>query len=155
EGFVVSETNGRWGQAIEVPGLGTLNTRGLAEVVSVSCGTAGNCAAGGFYFAPTLQPVVVSEHDGSWRNAIQGPPPLPGGGQPCSVSCGSAGNRGAAGSHYAALCRSEGFVVSEQNGRWGAAIAVPGLGTLNAGGLAQLFSVSCASAGNCAAGGFY
>jgi hypothetical protein len=49
QGFVVSERHGRWGRAIEVPGLGALNKGGLAEVVSVSCGAAGSCAAGGIY----------------------------------------------------------------------------------------------------------
>ncbi|SRR6266487_1263020 len=49
QGFVVSEKNGVWGQAIEVPGLGALNTARNATVVSVSCASAGNCAAGGSY----------------------------------------------------------------------------------------------------------
>ena len=40
-------------------------------------------------------------------------------------------------------------------GTWGKAIEVPGLGTLNARGDAAIFSASCASAGNCATGGFY
>src|SRR5258708_12712958 len=38
---------------------------------------------------------------------------------------------------------------------WGRAIEIPGLGRLNAGGEAQVSVASCASAGNCAAGGFY
>ena len=48
QGFVASETNGVWGQAIEVPGLGALN-KGDAEAFSVSCAPAGGCAAGGYY----------------------------------------------------------------------------------------------------------
>src|SRR6266487_4207865 len=44
QGFVVSQRRGRWGTAIEVPGLGN------AEVLSVSCASAGNCAAGGDYW---------------------------------------------------------------------------------------------------------
>src|SRR5216683_2323264 len=45
---------GSWGRAIEVPGLGALDKGGYpgaggAGVVSVSCGSAGNCAAGGSY----------------------------------------------------------------------------------------------------------
>ena len=47
--FVVSETNGSWGDAIEVPGMATLNTGGVAEVNSISCAAAGECAAGGVY----------------------------------------------------------------------------------------------------------
>jgi len=44
----VARPAGSWGRAIEVPGLGALN-KGDAEVNSVSCASAGNCAAGGDY----------------------------------------------------------------------------------------------------------
>ena len=47
--FVASERNGRWGKAIQVPGSGALNAGGGAGVNSVSCPSAGNCAAGGLY----------------------------------------------------------------------------------------------------------
>ena len=40
---------GSWGRAIEVPGLAALNKGGDAEVTSVSCASAGSCAAGGDY----------------------------------------------------------------------------------------------------------
>src|SRR5262249_56929411 len=40
---------GTWGTAIKVPGLKALNQGGLAELNSVSCGSAGSCAAGGTY----------------------------------------------------------------------------------------------------------
>jgi len=46
--FVVSQTNGTWGNTIQVPGSGTLNA-GDAKVTSVSCRPAGRCAAGGTY----------------------------------------------------------------------------------------------------------
>ncbi len=91
-----------------MPGLGALNKGGDAEVVSVSCASAGNCAAGGYY-------------SGS-RNGYQ---------------------------------PAQGFVAVERNGVWGRAIEVPGLGALNKGGDAKVSSVSCGSAGNCAAGGYY
>jgi hypothetical protein len=37
---------------------------------------------------------------------------------------------------------------------WGRVIEVPGLGALNTGGNAEVFSVLCALAGSCVAGGF-
>jgi hypothetical protein len=40
---------GTWGTAQEVPGTAALNSGGSAVVISVSCASAGNCAAGGFY----------------------------------------------------------------------------------------------------------
>jgi len=48
--FVVTETNGTWGTAIEVPGSAALNTGDDARVSSVSCAAAGKCSAVGSYF---------------------------------------------------------------------------------------------------------
>jgi hypothetical protein len=48
-----------------------------------------------------------------------------------------------------------GEAVREIGGHWLKAIEVPGTAALNAGGNAQVTWVSCASAGNCAAGGSY
>src|SRR5258708_27444714 len=70
-----------------------------------------------------------------------------------SVSCGSAGNCAAGGFYLEGSFAFQAFVASERNGTWGTARQVPGSGTLNAGGFAQVTSVSCASAGNCAGGG--
>jgi hypothetical protein len=72
-----------------------------------------------------------------------------------AVSCRLAGNCAAGGFYSDRSGHGQVFVVSERNGSWGKAIEVPGSGTLNKGGGAFIGSVSCASAGNCAAGGFY
>jgi len=101
---VVSQVNGTWHTAIEVPGTAALNISRLARVVSVSCASAGNCSAGGYY----------------------------------TNSSGS-----------------QAFVVSQINGTWRTAIEMPGTAALNSGGNAAIASVSCASAGNCSAGGHY
>jgi hypothetical protein len=149
QAFVVSEKDGTWGKAIEVPGLAALNTNGEANLNSLSCGSAGNCAAGGNYSGNGTGAFVVSEKNGTWGRAIA----LSGATEPNSVnsvSCASAGN-----------CTADGngdkqpFVVSEKNGTWGQAIEVPGLAALAAGSPDGAGSVSCASAGNCAAAGIY
>jgi hypothetical protein len=165
QGFVAVERNGRWGKAARVPGLQALNTGQNAKVLSVSCAATGYCAAGGFYSngrgGGLAQLFVVTERNGRWGKAIE----IPGLGalnkggdaEDVSVSCGSAGNCAAGGSYEDGLQNYQGFVATEQNGRWGKAIEVPGLGALNAGdaAIADVTSVSCASAGNCAAGGNY
>jgi hypothetical protein len=46
-------------------------------------------------------------------------------------------------------------VLSTRQGRCDKAIEVPGTAALNAGGNAEVSWVSCASAGNCAAGGSF
>ena len=161
QAFVVTERNGRWRRAVEVPGSGALNAGGNAGVNSVSCPSAGNCAAGGFYRdgSGLGQAFVASERNGRWGRAVEVPglgALNPGGfARVLSVSCDSAGNCAAGGFYSESEVNVQAFVASEHNGRWGKAIQVPGSGALNVGGDAELFSVSCASAGNCAAGGLY
>jgi hypothetical protein len=72
-----------------------------------------------------------------------------------SVSCASAGNCSAGGWYQVGSGHSQALVVSQVNGTWRTAMQVPGTATLNQGGAAWLVSVSCASAGNCSAGGGY
>jgi hypothetical protein len=165
QGFVASELNGTWSKAIEVPGLAALSA-GFAEVSSVSCGPAGDCAAGGYYYNHLgQQGFVVSEQDGTWGQAIEppglaalnagGPHGLTASAGVTSVSCDPAGDCAAGGYYQDPRDHQQGFVVSEQVGTWGKAIPVPGLALLNTGGIAEVTSVSCGSAGNCAAGGSY
>jgi hypothetical protein len=163
QAFVVGETDGTWGTAIEVPGTAALNLGGTAEVRSVSCASAGNCSAGGGYRTSGggYEAFVVSENNGTWGTAIEAPGSgiLNTGGDAVvsSVSCGAAGNCAAGGFYYTKITPdlSQAFVISQKNGTWGKAIEVPGTATLNTGGDAVLRSVSCASAGNCSAGGSY
>jgi len=49
QAFVVTQANGTWGNAKEVPGTAHLNTGGADAINSVSCAAAGNCSAGGYY----------------------------------------------------------------------------------------------------------
>jgi len=159
QAFVASERNGRWAKAIEVPGTAALNAGGSASVSEVSCGSAGNCAAGGSYTGASghSHAFVVSERDGRWAKAIEvpGKAALNAGANVTSVSCGSAGNCAVGGFYRDGSHHQQAFVVSERDGLWGKAIEVPGTAALNAGGNAGVDSVSCPSAGNCAVGGFY
>ena len=47
--FVVSQINGTWGTAMELPGTAALNQGGNAAITAVSCASAGTCSAGGSY----------------------------------------------------------------------------------------------------------
>ena len=151
QAFVVSQTNGAWGKAKKVPGLAVLGT--IGHLNSVSCASAGNCSAGGYYIHPAghEQAFAVSQRRGAWGTAVK----IPGMSSISSLSCASAGNCSAGGSYFSAHFHAQGFVVSQDNGSWGKAKQVPGLAALSAGGSAFVLSVSCASAGNCSAGGFY
>jgi hypothetical protein len=162
QGFVVDERDGTWGSAEQVPGLEALNTAGNASLGSVACASAGDCSAGGTYSTAAtdgLQGFVVSEKNGVWGKAKE----LPGlgalntGGEAnlVGVSCASAGNCALGGAYYTVGGQFEAFVATEKNGTWGSAREVPGTAQLNVGGSAGVMSLSCASAGNCSAGGTY
>jgi hypothetical protein len=158
--FVVSEVNGVWGQAQEVPGLAALGSKLGAETMSVSCASAGNCTAGGsFESFDHTEAFVVGEVNGVWGQAQEVPGLAAlntlGDAEVRSVSCGSAGNCAAGGFYLGTSDHTQAFVASEVNGVWGQAKEVPGTAALNTGGFAQVLSASCASAGNCSAGGYY
>ena len=66
---------GTWGTAEEIPGTAELNQGGSAQISSVSCGSAGNCSAGGLYMDGSghLQAFVAGESDGAWGTAQEAP----------------------------------------------------------------------------------
>ena len=130
--FVASEKNGVWGQAIEIPGLGTLNTGGTAHVRQVSCGVWGTAIN-----VPGLQSIVT----GRWAEAV-------------SVSCASPGNCAVSGDYESVIPGNvvgQGYVVSQRTGRWDQAFSMPGLRTLSKPGDTTAFSVSCGAVAHCAA----
>ncbi len=51
QAFAVTEVNGRWGAAFEVPGTGQLNAGRNATVTVLSCTAGGTCGVGGDYSA--------------------------------------------------------------------------------------------------------
>ena len=138
---------------------GALNTGGNAQIFTVSCGSAGNCSAGGYYRDSSghYQAFAVTENNGRWGTAMEVAAPLNKGGNAAveSVSCASAGNCAAAGQYLDRSRHSQAFVINEVHGSWGPAKEVPGSAALNTGGNASIGSASCASAGNCGAGGQY
>ncbi len=159
--FVVTERNGKWGNVTQV--AHALNIAGFGEVYSVSCPSAGNCAATGYYGGgpddSSTAPFVVNQRNGKWGAAIE----VPGAGalnaandsRANSISCASAGNCALGGFYLDSAGARQAFVASERNGTWDSAIEVPGTASVNLGGQAEVYSVSCSAPANCAAGGYY
>jgi hypothetical protein len=153
QAFLVTESNGVWGKAAEVPGTGTLNKGDWAKVTSVSCASPGNCAAGGYYASstsfesgPVTVGFVASQVNGTWGQgeAVPGSTSLGANGVVNAVSCYSAGHCAAGGS-----TDSGAFVASEASGTWKTAITVPGTDTLSPEfGDATVAALSCAPAGS-------
>jgi hypothetical protein len=140
---------GRWGQAIELPGIAALSKGGSAQVTSISCAARGTCAVGGWYTdrSRRQQAFAADEVGRRWHatRQVPGTAALSTGGsaQVTAVSCGSAGNCAAAGS-----VSGRAFVADEVNGTWHAAQLVRAAGT---GTFIGIESLSCPSAGNCSA----
>ena len=160
QAFVADERNGTWGQAIEVPGSGALNGGARANVLSISCPSAGNCTAGGFYEDATISfhAFVADETSGQWGQihtidiSVTGVTPI-NEERITAVSCASAGNCAATGNAGNATGHSQVFVVDEVGGTWGPPHGIPGFDSLDVGVLSDAQSISCGSPGNCATGG--
>jgi len=152
--FVATEVHGSWSPAIEVAGTDASN----ASLDSVSCGSAGDCVAGGSTGGSAY---LVTATSGTWGSAqlVTGTAALPGD-QPevTSVSCESSGCDAVG---MTGAFNAEGFGVTETGGTWGSAwgntaalplpVAIPSGDT---GGLRPQ-SLSCTSPGDCTAVGYY
>jgi Bacterial Ig-like domain (group 3) len=163
QAFVATEKKGTWRNAREV--AGTLNSGGHAQVNSVSCGSAGNCVAVGQYFGyvnqvASTEAFEVTEKNGAWSSATQ----VPGTGSlnveglaiATAVSCAPASGPlscALGGHYYDKNGHQQAFVDVLKKGAWQKASSI-GTGH-NVGGYAQVSTVSCPAAGDCAAGGFY
>lgn len=155
--FVVSETNGVWGQPMLVPGAAAVPS----QVFSVSCVSAGSCAVvGDEVFGNSVDPFIINQKDGQWGRAfsVPGETALDTGhaGFALSVSCVSA-LRCAAGGDYTDSAGSHPSWVAgtDSMGTWGGTRAEPGVagGHLNV-VLSPQVAVSCGAPGDCTAGGY-
>jgi hypothetical protein len=164
-GFLDDQPPSRvWAAALPLPGtLGSLAPAdSVAKVVSISCRSAGNCSAGGFYTDKhdSIQAFVVDEKNGHWHAAQEVAAKLNAKGfaEITGVSCHSPGNCAAVGYYAPGTMQLRPFIVTSKNGTWGTAVAVKGIGALDTGHSSQLTAVSCGTAGgagNCTAGGTY
>ncbi len=152
---------GTWGDALEVPGIGALNTGSEATVQAVSCGAPGDCAAGGYYAdrASQVHGFVDTEVNGTWRVARSVPGLAvfgAGTSEVTAISCGEPGDCVAVGWTYTRKRHvpSVAFAVSYSKGRWHDAVAIRGSITFGEPSAGDL-SISCPSAGNCAVSGSY
>jgi len=168
--YVVSEVNGKWETAEQVPGTAALNTGLGAATASVSCAWPGNCVAVGYYAylygksGVGVAGFVDSQVDGTWGTARPVPALSSAAhfAEVTAVSCAPAVTAAArkAGLNCVAggvsdltAGRSTGFVLPVVNGAWGTARAVPGPAATPPG--SAVTAVSCPFRGTCGIGGYY
>lgn len=158
QALLLTESSDAWATGVEaqIPAGGALPT-----LNAVSCGSAGNCTAVGFYFDSTnvLRGLLLTETSDSWVAGV--PAPLPPGSAPSSrsillsVSCVSAGNCATAGAYDDGVGDQQGLMLTQSASAWTPAVEASLPGDAAANPLVLLNSVSCASAGNCSAVGSY
>lgn len=156
QSFVVTETNGAWGNATRLllPDPAAVHS----TLLSLSCGGAGNCVAVGLYGTASVTAgfYTVEDH-GDWVSSTS----TSGGttfSQASAVSCTRGDNCAVGGSQFDHSTTPSGpdqpFLVDEKSGAWGLPQPVSGLRVLHAvQGIVD--SVSCASPGDCAVLGSY
>ncbi len=159
QGLLLTETSGAW-----VTAKAKLPTGGSNAVFrSVSCASAGNCSAVGYYEDNSGhgQGLLITETSGAWGTGVKAPLPAVGGTATdpsagiASVSCSSAGNCAAVGGYNDSSGHGQGVLLTETSGKWAAGVKA----TLPVGAAvnpeADMSSVSCPSVGNCSAIGTY
>jgi hypothetical protein len=155
EGLLLTETNGSWSPGTEAVLPVNAAPFDFLQWNSLSCASAGNCAAVGTYgaFDDPLKALLLTETDGIWSTGIDAAPSSSAAWLN-SVSCASPGNCTAVGAAADSSNVEQGLLLTETAGSWGPPVeATLPVGNQNLG--ADATSVSCASAGTCTAVGLY
>jgi hypothetical protein len=158
QGVMLTETAGRWAPGVmAVPPSAATNP--MVTINAVSCTSPGNCTAAGWYTDSSghQQGLVLTQSSGRW---VAAKAKLPAGAATnplvytSSVSCASAGNCAVVGEYNDTSGNEQGLLLTESSGTWVAAKAkLPSGAAANP--FAAFTSLSCASAGNCTAVGYY
>ena len=173
DGVLLSQTDGRWARGMKQPlPADALRPRPRLRLpdnapTSVSCASAGNCTAVGFYtaFDTTVQRqgLLLTKVNGAWGRGVRAPLPADayhGQVELNSVSCSTAGNCTAVGSYQDEEIDLPGVLLTQANGEWGPGVraALPAsvwLAHTRSEQTVELPAVSCSSPGNCTAVGLY
>ena len=170
-GLLLSETSGTWAAGVEASlpaGACASTSKGngcgaggdSVGLGSVSCASAGNCSAVGGYADSSghFQGLLLSETSGTWAAGVEASLPANAndtGAGLGAVSCASAGNCTAVGGYEDSSGHGQGMLLSETSGTWATGVEAALPANANTSPNASVFSVSCASAGNCSAVGEY
>jgi hypothetical protein len=160
--FAVTDSNGRWGPARPITGT---EADGPSFITAISCNSPGDCTAAGTSFTPTLTHMfVVTETAGTWQQAtpLRGTIALS---YPAdttgitALTCTAPGQCAALGGYGSSANSTDSapvvavpFAAAQAHGTWSAIRAIRGL---PADAVAFVTSVSCSTAGDCAAGGYW
>jgi len=161
QGLLLTETAGTWAAGVKATLPAGTATDPDVDLGSVSCVSAGNCSAVGGYkdSAGHLQGLLLTETAGTWAPGVKALPPADAATEPdvffYSLSCTSAGNCSAVGDYKDSAGHYQALALNETAGTWATGVKAILPADAATDPSASLESVSCASAGNCTAVGYY
>ena len=161
QAMVATETSGTWAQATELTAPANAGSNPVAGLNGISCSSAGNCTAAGFYADSSAnnQAMVAIETSGTWAQATEVTAPANARSDPGAyldgIWCSSAGNCTAAGTYADSSGNSQAMTATETSGTWAQATEVTAPADAGSNPGAALNGISCSSAGNCTAAGGY
>jgi hypothetical protein len=149
-----SEKAGNWvGGVSAKPPRNALKGQSV-DLADISCPSAGDCVAMGDYYTRRHERLaLLTEKAGKWHRGIEAPLARAGYPDPLAISCASSGNCTVVGSYANTdpyenpVSGYHGFLLTEIAGRWARAVRSPHF----SGAFDSVWSVSCASPGNCGA----
>ncbi len=160
QAMTATETKGKWAKQRKVNSPAGAGSSGntYATLGGVSCTSAGNCSAAGYYENTSGGDdlLALTEKAGAWGKAIEVRSP-----QSATsawfqgVSCTSAGNCTAVGYSRPTSGGYDLTAATDKAGTWGEATEVGSPAGTGGWIWQQLLAVSCTSAGNCVAVGYY
>lgn len=161
QGFVVTETNGKWGPARRI--IPPLNSAASSSFTlhGISCPSAGNCVAVGSYTDASRhqQVMAASESTGKWSRAREIMMPTNAAASPAadgtSVACAKAGACVATADYGTASGAAQVATATLSAGKWHQAVELRMPTGAAANPQAQLLSVTCTAVGSCVAVGQY
>ena len=161
QGLEIPESSTAWGTGVAALLPAGAASNPAVSLTSVSCASAGDCAAVGSYNDASNHTLglLLSESSGTWMTGLAPTLPADAASSPgvslTSVSCPSAGNCDAVGSYNDTAGDLQGLMVTESSGSWASGVAPTVPADAGATLFVQVLSVSCADAGDCAAVGNY
>ena len=161
QAFTVNEVGGVWSSANQLFATQLLGSGLSNSLISEACPSAGDCSAIGSYADAkgNPQPFDVDETNHVWSAATE----IPGvntlndgdGAALTTISCSAPGACSAGGTYADSDSNDQAFLVNETSNSWSNPIEVPGTPSLNKGGSATIYAVSCSVDGSCGVLGSY
>ncbi|HEX7300567.1 MAG TPA: Ig domain-containing protein [Solirubrobacteraceae bacterium] len=162
-GMTLTQTNGSWSAATEIPAPADVITPPFTQLLSIDCGAVGSCATAGSYTDVTnhSRALVASQSNGIWSGAVELAPPDPHTANPervlSAVACGGPGSCAAVGFYIDGAGGQEPMAASQSAGEWSgaSAVALPPNAAASPTQGSSLDAIACPAAASCSAVGAY